>query len=239
MAPQADARDHWERLGGDYAADWGRPARRLLSERELGFVASGLSRTNVRTALDIGVGSGRILAELLRRTDAAEIYGVDAAAAMVELCRERFAGEPRIRDLRVVDVARESLPVESADFISAIRVLKYSENWPTIVAKIAEALAPGGVTVFTMPNSVSLNRLSRPYEVPWYSVTRRALAEVCRGAGLEPVEVRGFTKLPHFFYTRPRRPAVAAGVAAIDRGLAGAIGHTSLARELFVMARRA
>jgi SAM-dependent methyltransferase len=239
VAPQAESRDHWERLGGDYAADWSRPARRLLSERELGFVAAGLATTRVRTALDIGVGSGRILAELLRRSDAAEIYGVDAAAAMVESCRERFADEPRIRDLRVVDVAREPLPFENVDFISSIRVLKYSENWRAIVAKIGEALAPGGAAVFSMPNSVSLNRLSRPYEVPWHSVSRRGLEEVCRDAGLEPVEVRGFTKLPHGFETRPRRPAVAAGVAAIDGGLAGAIGDAWLARELFVIARRA
>jgi len=231
--------EHWESVGAAYTAEWAPPARSRLGERELEFIAKGLRASPGRTALDVGIGSGRILDGLLRAGSATDFYGVDLAAAMVDASRHRFAAEPRVRELAVCDVSRDPLPPwEAVDFISAIRMLKYNENWREMVAKLVERLVPGGVIVFSMSNRNSLNRISRPYAIGGVDVTRADMLDVCRRLGLEVLAVDGFTKLPHFLYSRVRSPHGARTVLAFNGVMEHVIGGPALAREIFVAARR-
>jgi SAM-dependent methyltransferase len=232
-------REHWESIGADYTAEWAPPARNRLGERELEFILAGLRRGPGRTALDVGVGSGRILAGLVAGTRETELWGLDLAQAMVEATRQRFTGEPRVRELRVCDLSREPVPFQqSFDFISAIRMLKYNDNWPDMVAKLVAKLSPEGVIVLTISNARSWNVISRPYAIGGPEVTRAQLREVCERLGLTVLEEQGFTKLPHFIYSGVRSPRAVRTVLAVDRVLARLIGGPALAREVFVVARR-
>lgn len=241
----------WERLGGAYGLEWERPAKRVLSARELDFVTRHLERTPRRAALDVGIGSGRILAELLSRTTDMHVYGVDIAQAMVGECDKRFAGEDRIRGLYVCDVSREDVPInERFDLISAVRVLKYSANWPEIVGKLVSLLHPGGILVFTMPNDRSLTQYTRRlawlkrtdptfripgrWTVPSHATSEPEIDELCGRLGTSVLEMTGFTKLPHFFYNRPSRPRAADAVVRVDRALDNLVGEVAFTRELFV-----
>jgi SAM-dependent methyltransferase len=232
-------RRHWESVGAAYTAEWDPPARSRLGERELEFILAGLRASPGRTALDVGTGSGRILDGLLRGTEDTVFAGVDLADAMVEATRRRFAGEPRVRELRVCDVSREPLPFAGRfDFVSAIRMLKYNENWRDMVAKLVAALEPGGVIVFSMANARSLNVISRPYAVEGPEATRGDIRGLCARLGLDVLQTAGFIKLPHFLYTRARRPHAARAVLAADGVLERLLGGPPLAREIFVAARR-
>ncbi|MGY1703999.1 class I SAM-dependent DNA methyltransferase [Geodermatophilus sp. SYSU D00697] len=238
MANEA-LRAHWASVGGNYTAEWQPPARARLGERELDFVVAALQRSAARTALDVGIGSGRILSALLERTETTEFYGIDIAEAMVEATRNRLAGEERLRDLRVCDLSSEPLPFDRTfDFISAIRMLKYNEDWRDMVGKLATALSPDGVLVFTMTNSRSLNRFAREYAVPYESTTRSELEELARTLGLDVLDVAGFTKLPHRVYSGVRSPRLAKGLLAVDATLDRVVGSTTFAREIFVAAQR-
>ncbi len=237
--PGVALKDHWEGVGHAYTAEWEPPARSRLGDREVEFIANALRASPGRTALDVGIGSGRILAELLARTDDTMFYGVDIANAMVEASRRRFADEPRVRELVVCDVAREPIPFsQRMDFVSAIRMLKYNENWRDMVAKLTDRLTTGGVIAFSMANRDSLNRVSRPYAISAGTATRADLEELCDRLSLTVLKMDGFTKLPHFVYSRVRSPAAVRAVLGIDAGLGRVIGGPALAREIFVAARR-
>jgi SAM-dependent methyltransferase len=237
-ADAAGLRAHWESVGGDYTAEWDPPARSRLGERELDFIVDGLRRSPGHTALDVGIGSGRILSQLIARTTETQFYGVDIAQAMVDSTRARLAGEDRLRGLAVCDIAREDVPFdERFDFISAIRMLKYNANWEEIVAKLANLLTPGGVFVFSMTNRNSLNRIGRDYAVPFDNATKPQLQALCDRLGLKTLGIEGFTKLPHFVYSA--RSAMVGRVAlAVDAGLDRVLGGPTLAREIFVVAQR-
>lgn len=235
----ASNRAHWERIGAAYTGEWDPPARRRIGERELELILDGLRATSGRTALDIGIGNGRILDGLLRGAPTVQVWGVDIAGAMVETTRERFAGEPRVRELRVCDVAHEPLPFElEFDFVSAIRMLKYNENWREIVAALAERLGAGGVLVLSISNRRSLNRISREYAIEGFDVTLADVRTLCRRLGLEVLREDGFTKLPHFVSSGARSPLAIRAVIGIDAALRRLIGGPALAREIFVVAHR-
>src|SRR4051812_37720492 len=107
-----ELRAHWESVGGNYTAEWDPPARSKLGERELDFIVNGLKASAARTALDVGIGSGRILSQVLARTDDTVFYGVDIAQAMVDSTRERLKDQPRLRDLAVCNIAEEPVPFD-------------------------------------------------------------------------------------------------------------------------------
>jgi SAM-dependent methyltransferase len=239
--PQDTARlkAHWESVGQQYTHEWDAPGRAEIGDSEIRFILRGLLASHARTALDVGIGSGRILAELLRRAPKTEFYGVDNAGAMVEASRARLGGEQRVKDLRVCDVAVEPVPyAETFDFISAIRMLKYNQNWRDIVRKLVEQLNDRGVIVFSMANRNSLNRISREYAVPWDTATKRELEELCAQLGMTVLDAGGFTKLPHKFYLRARSRRVAHLVRRVDGALDRVFGTMTFAREIFVAARR-
>jgi 2-polyprenyl-3-methyl-5-hydroxy-6-metoxy-1,4-benzoquinol methylase len=230
---------HWEAVGSAYSASWEPPAKQMLSRRELAFIAEHLRRTGARTALDVGIGNGRIIDALLRATTTTRFHGIDIAREMVAVCQERFAGEERVQELIACDISQLRLPMaQEFDFISAIRVLKYSENWSAIVAYLISRLSPGGVLVFSMPNRASINAASRDYAVPWHSSSKAQLAEVVQRAGADVLDVTGFVRLPYVLYERPRRPRLVRLVTGTDLALQRLLGDELLTRELFVAAAR-
>jgi SAM-dependent methyltransferase len=236
---QRSNREHWENIGAAYTDEWDPPARSRLGEREMGFILDGLRASPGRTALDVGIGSGRILDGILRGTRDTELWGVDLAQAMIDTCRERFAGEPRVRDLRVCDVARDPLPFDQRfDFVSAIRMLKYNAHWREIVDKLVAQLAPGGVIVFTVSNARSLNAVSRPYAIDGFNVTRADARALCDRLGLVVLAEQGFTKLPHRIRSGARSRVATSAVVGADALLERLVGGPALAREVFIAARR-
>lgn len=235
-----DSTDHWQRLGNAYSSSWDPPAKDALSRQELRFVSRHLP-PEPTTILDVGIGTGRIIEALLEATSSARIYGLDVAESMVRSCAERFAGEERVVALKVCDVAKAVIPFETAfECITAIRSLKYSPDWKAAVGALAAQLArhdgARSTLVFSMPNRRSLNRLSRPYAVPWEMTTQADLRSLCASLGLHVVEMAGFGRLPFSAYNATTPAWLPDVVSAVDRLLAAVLGRGWLTRELFVAA---
>jgi SAM-dependent methyltransferase len=233
-------RDHWNELGARYEENWAGARQRRLAARELSFVLSHLPPTSGQTVLDVGIGTGRILEALLGHDNVDAVYGVDVAPEMIRVCEQKFGGHPKLKDLFVCDVAREPLPVpDGLSFVSAIRMLKYNRNWWEIVeTRLAPQLVPGGVLVFSMPNSNSVKYVSRPYPVPYFKTTRNELRQRLAAERLQPLDFGGFTKLPDVVYRRLTGPCATKSLLALERGLDRLVGPAALAVELFVAARR-
>jgi SAM-dependent methyltransferase len=233
-------RAHWDALGAGYRANWACPGQQALSERELAFVVRHLPAAAGQSVLDVGIGTGRILDALLAQDRVAALYGLDVAPRMVELCRNRFAGDARVKALSVCDVAEEPLPAPAGlAFISAIRVLKYSRSWADVVeGTLLRHLGPGGVLVFSMPNARSMKRFSRRYAVDYFMTTEGELRRRLGAVGAEVLEIAGFSKVPDLVYRTCRSEGLARSLGAAERGLDRLLGPAALARELFVAARR-
>jgi SAM-dependent methyltransferase len=226
-------RDHWEGVGPAYRLEWSSPSKEALSRKELDFVTLHLD-PEPATALDIGVGNGRILGHLLQMTQGTQIFGIDIAEAMVNVCRDKFADEDRIQTISVCDISTQPVPFNTHfELITAIRVLKYSQNWAEIVGRLIQHLDDNGSLVFSIPNRHSLSRWSRAYAVPWETTTCAEVRSLARRVDADVVQMAGFGRLPFFAYRSPLRGADRL-VTLTEHLLGRMLGPTVLARELLV-----
>lgn len=134
----------------------------------LAFVGNGPG-----TALDAGMGPGRLCVELARRGFA--VSGVDASARMVELARQRLSGT----EARLCHASIEELPFDESSFdvVVATGVLEFAHTARALCA-LARVLRPGGLAIVSYPNGRSL--YGRWKGRCWYPLSRSAKAAVTR-----------------------------------------------------------
>jgi SAM-dependent methyltransferase len=235
---RSKGREFWNEQARTYANSWKTRGKGAMSERELSLLTRYAPQTRAANALDVGIGIGRILNHYVTATPVQRVFGIDAAEEMVRTCRERFADEPRVAGLAISDLTAP-LPFRTTfDVITAIRVLKYDAGWTDAVARLGAQLSHGGVLIFSMPNSRSLNRFSRPYGVPWHSTTLEDLIGACHAAGLEPLESHGATRLSYGLYERSDNAILGGLLRGTDVMLDRVLGPTAFVREIFIAARR-
>ena len=103
-------------------------------------------RREVRSAdiLDIGCGTGSLLAELAK-SGAASLAGVDLAPKMLDVARDKLADQHARADLRVAD-AEDSLPwaSESFDIATLTATLHHFYRPHDALREIRRVLRPGG-----------------------------------------------------------------------------------------------
>lgn len=125
-----------------HAGQWDELARTLLPVPEyrrqlLELVPEGGS------VLEIGIGTGGLLAELAAR--ASQVIGVDHSPAMLEEARRRLAcnGTKGI-ELRLGEMNHLPLPDASVECVVANMVLHHAADPTAVLAEIRRVLAPGG-----------------------------------------------------------------------------------------------
>jgi ArsR family transcriptional regulator len=125
-----------------HARQWDELARTLLPVPEyrqglLELVPEGT------TVLEIGIGTGGLLAELGRR--AAQVIGVDHSPAMLEEARRRLTavGTAGI-ELRLGEMTHLPLPDRSVGCVVANMVLHHAADPQAVLAEIRRVLAPSG-----------------------------------------------------------------------------------------------
>lgn len=239
MSPSTSSdRAFWNEQARTYGDSWETRGKSAMGERELALLTRFGNEEGAERALDIGIGTGRVLNHYLTATHVRKVYGMDAAENMADVCRRRFDGEPRLGGIVVGDLSAEIPFLGMFDLITAIRVLKYEPSWASVIGRVADHLRVGGVLLFSMPNSRSLNMFSRPYGVRWHATTTNELRSVCEAAGLDPVVVQGATRLPYSLYERSDNAVLCGILKGADSSLDRLLGRTAGVRELFVAARR-
>ncbi|MGD0585925.1 MAG: metalloregulator ArsR/SmtB family transcription factor [Oryzomonas sp.] len=126
-----------------HAHQWDDLARTLLPVPEyrrflLELVPAGA------TVLEIGIGTGGLLAELAKR--AAQVIGVDHSQAMLEEARRRLEhnGSDTI-ELRLGEMSHLPLPDASVGCVVANMVLHHAADPGAVLHEIRRVLTPGGV----------------------------------------------------------------------------------------------
>lgn len=229
---------HWQQIGNSYNAFWKSKAKQELSKKELGFINKYLKKTKSQYILDIGVGSGRIIENYLADSKVKGIWGIDWAGSMVDFCRNKFRGNKRVQKIVVCNISKEQFPFKNKfDFISAIRVLKYNQNWHEIIGKIINSLSNSGIFVFTMPNKNSFLRFTKP-ETSIYSTSKTELEKVIRERNGEVIQITSFMKLPDVFYDISDNKLYISILLWFEQILKIILGDTFLSRTFLIAVKK-
>jgi len=132
-------------------------------------------------ALDVAGGAGRNAIWLARR--GLEVTVVDVSAVALALARERAAAAGVALATVEADLAREALPAGPWDLILSFHYL----HRPLFDA-FADALAPGGMLVFSQPTVRNLERFERPSRP--YLLEEGELPSLVRGLRIERCDER-------------------------------------------------
>ena len=118
--------------------------RRFTGETSYAVLARAAARAGANQVLDIGCGDGNLIEDLLDLLPKdAQITAIDTCAAEIEIAKNRFAHEPRVR-LDVGDA--RALPYEpfSFDCVLAHQFLNLVPDVGEVLEQIKRVLQPGG-----------------------------------------------------------------------------------------------
>jgi len=157
------------------------------------------------TVLDLGCGTGRLLTHMAAKGHT--VYGLDMSEGMLEIARQRLAGMPGARSIRLIEGTVTATPFQARTFdaVYSILVVNLIQEYPRLFQEVGRILKPGGVFVFNVPNlaslwwpvglyvnlrgkSVTANAAGYRYS-HWF--LRREWSAALRSAGFEVEDVKG------------------------------------------------
>ena len=143
-AVRADRAAAAERYFASHAKDWDELRSLHIAESEVeAAIARALKGRDVGRLVDIGTGTGRMIALFGR--DADHALGVDRSPEMLRLARVKLAEAGLAgAELRQGDMYALPLPSGSADTVIIHQVLHYAQQPAAAVAEAARLLGPGG-----------------------------------------------------------------------------------------------
>lgn len=195
--PDPDAtRAHWDALAADYDAAKARNA--AYFDALLDAIDGRLPAAARRHVLDVGCGTGRLLARLAPGAG----LGIDASGAMVEQAVAAHAERRPELQFRLGDAAAVAALGPFTGVVSA-DLLEHVPDWRAAVRSIAGACGPGGTIVLATPNPawaaplflLEKLRLKMP-EGPHVFVHRRRIADELLAAGCRILECGTLLAVP-------------------------------------------
>jgi len=143
-AVRADRAAAAEQFFAQHASEWDELRSLHVAESEVeAAVARALSGAPVGRLVDIGTGTGRMMALFGR--EAVSVLGIDRSPEMLRLARVKLA-EAGLgpAELRQGDMYALQLPSASADTVIIHQVLHYAQQPAAVIAEAARLLVPGG-----------------------------------------------------------------------------------------------
>lgn len=155
-----------------------------------------------RSFLEIGCGTGYVLAELARSFPVMQLYGGEYFSAGLPFAAARVPGA----NLCQVD-AREIPFVDEFDVIGAFDVLEHIEEDEAALASISRALRPGGGIILTVPQHRWLWSSTDDYACHVRRYERQELLAKIARAGLRLEYATSFVTLllPAMIFSRIRQ----------------------------------
>lgn len=240
--------DRYREMGRDRFASgftYGRSKIDRLLEGLLAGVPPG------GTAVDVGCGTGEQLRQF--RDLGLRPIGIEPAVRMREIAR---AANP---DVEVLDGSILEIPLhdDSADFVSAIEVLRYLKrpDWDRAVREMLRVLKPGGLMFVTLVNRYALDGFSlfhagremlrrlarRPPGTHHEFVTPAEARQILEMPGALDVETRGLMLAPLrlAYKVHPRLGSgLSRRIDRIDDAVSIRPWHVPVAGHLVVTARK-
>jgi SAM-dependent methyltransferase len=181
-----------------------------------------------RSLLEVGCGTGYVLAGLRRERPELRLAGAELYPEGLRYARERLPG------VEFLQLDATNIPYDGEwDVVGAFDVLEHVEDDEAAIAGLRLAARPGGGVLVTVPQHPSLWSAADDYAHHVRRYTRSELVGKLRGAGLEIALVTSFVSilLPAMYLSRwrerragndfdpEREHAAAARVKLLDRVL--------------------
>lgn len=141
---------HYDALAGSYDDRYTGARGRYFDALETQPVLA-LAPDDVTSALDLGTGTGRILAAIEARWPAARVVGCDLSLGML--------AQAEGRDVVAADATASPFPSDAFDFVTAVGTFEYVNDLRPFLAECHRVLAPGGRLVFTAHHAEPLLRV--------------------------------------------------------------------------------
>lgn len=171
------------------AENWDELNREILGDFDLPARVEAALPAGCATAVDLGCGTGTVLARLLERVP--HVIGVDGAIGMLNLCRRRLASADDARlSLRIGELSHLPLRDHEADFASVSLVLHHLADPVAGLAEIWRILRPGG-TLFLCDFALHDNEAMRVrYGDQWLGFDESWILERLQGCLFEPRDLQ-------------------------------------------------
>lgn len=236
---------YWNMRGATYSRSWRSYAKQRLNEIELQIITDALRKTlkNKRKkikVLDIGVAIGRISAAILKYD--VELYGIDISKEMINICKDRFAGNNKVKKFTIHDI-HKSTPKSwgKFDFVTGIRVISYSKEWKKQLQIIFESLNTDGVLVFTFPNRISTHIIStrlRNVKLQGVDTTYTELIKTLQNLGYTRIKIYGLTRLLDSMYDFADNKMFSNCIYFVEKVLEKILGKILFARLFYVVCQK-
>ncbi len=175
---------------GENAARWDRIRALHVDEAEVEqALIALLPQKRVKSLLDIGTGTGRVLQLLDRHVDRG--LGLDLSREMLAVARANLS-DPRYAHctLRQADMYQLPVAESSFDLIVLHMVLHFSDRPADVIAEAARALAPGGHFLIVDFAPHSMEELRQEHAHRRLGFARDEVEAWCLDNGLDVIEVR-------------------------------------------------
>jgi len=153
------------------------------------FVADLLAASPPRgEVVDLGTGTAQIPIELCRRSPAARVLAIDAAAQMIEIARRNVAKAGLSDRIRLEQIDAKRLPYRDGTFAAAISnsIVHHVPRPREVLAEAWRIVAPGGLIFFRdllrPDNEAALHRLVDAYAAGANQHQRQMLADSLHAA---------------------------------------------------------
>lgn len=163
------------------AEDWDAMAGEVLGNFDLPQMVEDRMPHNCKVAVDLGCGTGSVLAHLLKKSR--QVIGVDGSARMLELARRRFAGEEERLSLRIGDLEHLPLRDGEADFVCINLVLHHLSDPKGVLGEVKRVLRRDGVFLLTDFDRHSDESMRAEYGDRWLGFEAAALEGYMKDAG--------------------------------------------------------
>ncbi len=140
--------------------NYSRAGQSALDNMTAGLQTAGRNFACLRSCLDMGCGYGRVLRLLCQQIAPAKITACDLDAEAVQFCASEFGVQPLLSSPRL-----EALVLGSYDLIWVGSLLTHlvPEDCDLLLAKLGQALLPGGLLVLSFHGRASREHLDQLY----------------------------------------------------------------------------